>query len=136
MRDILRVDDSAISDADGLLRRILPQPEWMKMEQGVVRPSSMAFLDRRNEVSVFLSRLKTIEVLLASHPSDGAAEVEARVPRAHEQLVASAPDEGEDGHDPAHALICPKVPLGTKKQKAAARAMAMAAVIRKLPKPL
>lgn len=56
-----RVDDTTIPDSEGLWRRI--PPSWIVLDKETAewRLSSVAFIDRRGELSVELSSLTTAE---------------------------------------------------------------------------
>jgi hypothetical protein len=122
-----RVDDETVSDNENLLRRIWNQDQWMNlklMKSGEIRPSSVAFTDENDEVSVFVATQKTTEEALEGFPDFGLVSIEAGVPRRNGLIVAATPEDP----DPAHRAICnPPIPDQTSGRKAKARKMAEAA---------
>lgn len=98
-----RQDDPTVRDDEVLWRRILP--EWLHANpDGSVRPSSVAFTDRRSgEVSVHRALLTTLAVVSAARPGDRVVEVTAGLVRSLGCIVVAAPLPD----DPSHALICP-----------------------------
>lgn len=99
-----RVDDPSIGDDEVLWRRIIP--EWVQHEpDGQVRPSSIAFIDRRSgEVSVHLASILIDPArALAGRPADSLAAVQVRHPRTLGYAIVRDPQPD----DPSHALICP-----------------------------
>lgn len=95
-------------------------PQWLyQRTDGTWRPSSIAFIDRLSgEVSVHRAALTTVAQVLAQHPADSLAEIQARLPRALGYAVVADPTPA----DPSHALICPQE--GGFIKKADARRMA------------
>lgn len=124
-----RIDDSTVADDAQLWRRIAV-PTWVtKEEDGSIRVSSVAFIDRRSgEVSVFLAESTTTEQLMGGRNSSTAAiaSIEASVPRKIGHIVAATPESPEAG--PGHRVIVPTpAESGSSKIKRAAKVMAAAA---------
>jgi hypothetical protein len=121
-----RQDDPNIPNDERLWRRILEA--WLHKEpNGVVRPSSVAFIDRlSHELSVHIARLTYSELVLRSRPTDSIAEITAAVPRANHHAVCSDPIRNDPvlDDDPSHALICPELGRGISQRKTDARKMA------------
>jgi hypothetical protein len=115
---IRRVDDPTIPDSEGLWRRIPPSWIVLDKETGEWRLSSVAFIDRRGELSVELSSLTTAEQSLVRYPEHSLAEVKAIVFR--ERGYGVVPDPLPDNM--AHALVSGKI------TKTHAREIARAAV--------
>ena len=68
----LRTDDTDLTDESVLLRRIWNTPIWVVEKDGLLRPSSAAFLDNiTNEVSVSVADLTTPEEELRNLPDFG-----------------------------------------------------------------
>ncbi|SRR5579883_842353 len=125
----LRIDDPTIPDDEKLWRRILEG--WLHKEpNGVVRPSSVAFIDRLSgEVSVNLGSETTPTHVLRHYPDDSLAEVRATVPRGlgHSIVRDQIVNDSKIGNDPSHALVCPPPTRTTNQRKSDARKMAGAA---------
>jgi len=118
-----RIDDPTLSDDERLYRRIWNKPEWINLKaqkDGVVKPSSVAFLDPNNEVSVSVASMTTEEEMLANYPEFGLVSILAGTPRALDHIVATTPEVD----DVAHRVVCPPTVLGSSGRKKAARKMA------------
>src|SRR5262245_86596 len=102
---IRRVDDLTIPDSEGLWRRIPRSWVVLDKETGEWRLSSVAFINRRGELSVALSSLPTVEQSLAWYPEHSLAEVKAMVLR--ERGYRVRPDPLPD--NVAHALVSGKI---------------------------
>src|SRR5262249_60054882 len=100
-----RVDDLTISNSEGLWRRIPPSWIVVDSETGTWRLSSVAFIDRRGELSVEISSLTTAEQALARYPEHSLAEVKAAVFR--ERGYGVIPDPLPDNM--AHALVSGRI---------------------------
>lgn len=119
----IRIDDPNLSDNDTVFRRIWNTPQWTdfkSLEQGTLRPSSVAFLDPQNEVSVSVTSLTTPELMLKDYPDFGLVELRVGVPRSLNHIVSETPEID----DPPHRVICPPQGLSKNKRKEAARRMA------------
>lgn len=116
-----REDDPTILDDDLLWRRIVNNPNMVKIEpNGKIRPSSAAFLDGyTGEVSVHLARLKSLEKIQLDKSDVGVVEINAGYPRSLGQTIVTDPTD----NDPSHTLICPP-DKPAKQRKIDARLMA------------
>ena len=129
-----RVDDLNVADHEDLLRRIWNQEPWINLKllkDGTLRPSSVAFLDEINEVSVHRAVQKTPQEALQGFPDFGLVAIQAAVPRSVGLIVAETPEDP----DPSHRAICepPNVQLATSRK---ARARKMAEEARWIVEPL
>jgi len=123
-----RVDDTSVGDQELLWRRILDRPMewWTEREDGSIRPSSAAFKDSANEVSVNVASQTTQSAILKDYEPNGLVSIPASLPRSLDHIVA-ATNEPDDPDDPSHRVICPSEHLGRKGRMKAAKAMAMQA---------
>jgi hypothetical protein len=118
-----RSDDPSLDNDAILLRRIWNQPAWITakaLRQGRLEPSSAAFLDDLDEVSVFVSPPKNAEELLVGYEAFGVVAIRAGVPRSLGHIVAITPEE----EDPSHRAICPGSSNLSIGRKSAAKQMA------------
>lgn len=117
-----RADDPSIRDDDLLWRRVVP--EWIVYElDGSSRLSSLAFRDKRGEISVHLAKLTNPETVLQSHPGDGIVAITAGQARALGYRIALDPTPA----DQSHALICAPPERGTKEKERDAKRFAQTA---------
>jgi len=122
-----RIDDINVKDSDELLRRIWNQEQWInlkKLKEGDLRPSSVAFLDDLNEVSVNVAAETTPEKVLELYPDFGLVSLKAGVPRSQELIVSLTPEDPE----PSHRVICLPPEFSGSKRKGLARIMAEASI--------
>jgi hypothetical protein len=130
----IRIDDPNLSDNDTVYRRIWNTPQWTDLkalEEGTLRPSSVAFLDPNNEVSVSVTTMTTPELMLANYPTFGLVQLRVGVPRSVDHIVSATPEILDDT---AHRAICPPADSTKSSRKTAARRMA--AEIEWVVKPL
>jgi hypothetical protein len=95
------VDDPTLGRDERLWRRI--RADQLKTEDGRVRPSSAAFRDSTNEVSVHLASLTTTATALERFPGFSLAELTVGFVRDLGLSVVRDPLPD----DPSHAFICP-----------------------------
>lgn len=116
-----RTDDNSLDDNEGLLRRIVDIPEWVKITERGLRPSSAAFLDGyTNEVSVSVESLTTLDQIANQYPNVGIVRIIAGDPRQLGCIVSQTPEVP----DPSHRVICPPPDLSRKNRKQVARVLA------------
>lgn len=120
-----RVDDVSLGDRELLWRRILDRPmEWFTEEEdGTLRPSSAAFKDSTNEVSVNVASQTSLDAVMDGYGDQGLVSIPAGLPRSLNHIVA-ATVERDDPDDPSHRVICPPENLGKKQRMKAAKEMA------------
>jgi len=110
------VHDTTLSSDEKLWRRI--QPNQLKNENGAIRPSSAAFRDKTDEVSVHLASLTTRAAALHGYDGFSLAELTIAFVRDLDLNVVRDPLP----NDPSHAFVCP-CPTGGKAKKMAREAV-------------
>jgi hypothetical protein len=124
------VDDGSIHDDELLMRRI-----WRECISPNGRLLNIAFIDRRNEVSVYRSALATLADVMQGNPLMGCVDVPAALPRANEHGVTPDPLGDESRGAEAHAVIFPKPTHSRKRVKAHAERIAAGARWLRRPPP-
>lgn len=121
-----RVDDGSVRNEEVLLRRLLP--DWVERDvSGRVRPTSLAFIDRRSgELSVHRQHLTTEAFVVRNHPTHGIASFPAVAARTEGFVVVADPiaNEADDDDDPSHALVIPPPGASPSRVKTLARKLA------------
>lgn len=119
-------DDPTILNSDKLWRRLRPDKFGFIFDSNIgrYRPSSAAFKDPSDRLSVNLQRLTTVEATLLGHPGFGIAEFTAGLPRSQKHIVVRAPEPDNE----AHTLVCGRITRGQRNELALASAIIVAAV--------
>lgn len=132
-----RVDDGSVRNDEVLLRRLLS--DWIERdESGRVRPTSLAFIDRRSgELSVHRQQLTSEAFVLRNHPTHGIAAFPAGAARAEGFAVVADPiaNEPDTDDDPSHALVVPPAGATPSRVKTLARKLAHRADVAVIREP-
>ena len=119
-------DDQTIAD-DAILYRVLPHPNWVKVDAGVTRPSSIAFFECRQEVSFFVDGPGILSELRRIFPGAPIAKVPAAILREKGLAIERRPGEcGDDFNgDPAsHVVVGPAEQIQPNLYEKRARSIA------------
>lgn len=114
-------DDPTILNSDKLWRRLRPDNFGFIYDSNIgrYRPSSAAFKDPSDRLSVNLQRLTTVEATLLGLPGFGIAEFTAGLPRRQKHIVVRDPEPDNE----AHTLVCGRITQGQRNELAHASAI-------------